>query len=99
MTNDQFKTSIMYKTLFGLLLCLPFWVSGQSFEWNTPSTPTPKVEAPTTSNLFTIQLGTFFQPKLSDFAGVKEVGQIYCEDSNDRFHEIFCSHSIIKYAK
>jgi len=39
--------------------------------------------------LYTIQVGTFYQPKLTDFTALQKVGQIYATDKEAEFYSIF----------
>ena len=63
----------MYKFLCSLLL-LPVFLTAQSTVDN---------------KRYTIQVGTFYKPKLTDFAALQKVGQIYATDKEAEFQHIF----------
>ncbi len=82
----------MYKFIIGLLLGVPLLGGAQVVQWDTPSntrtTPTPTIEK-TESTIYTVQVGTFKHPKLADFRAIRELGQLYSEESGDQFYEVF----------
>ena len=63
----------MYKVLYSLLF-LPAFLVAQTTADN---------------KLYTIQVGTFHQPKLADFGALQQVGQVYATDKEADFHTIF----------
>ena len=66
----------MYKILYSLLL-LPAFLVAQS---------------PADNKLYTIQVGTFHQPKLADFAALQKVGQVYATGKEADFHNIILGY-------
>jgi len=64
----------MYKFLCSLLLLLPVFLMAQSTIIN---------------KRYTIQVGTFYQPKLTDFTAIQPIGQIYASNKEREFQTIF----------
>ena len=72
-TSKSRLNTFMYK-FFLFLLLLPSCLLAQTAAQN---------------KLFTIEIGTFHQPKLSDFAALKDIGLVYATAEEGQFHQIF----------
>jgi len=84
----------MNKFLYSLLLICPLTLMGQVFKWEEPkarTTPPPaQVEVEKSgSNLYTIQLGTFYEPTLKEFQAIQGLGPIYCVKNEDQSYQVF----------
>lgn len=87
----------MYKIIaYSFLLLGPFVLNAQVFRWEDPkvSPPTPpaaaevEVEKSGTA-LYTIQLGTFYEPTLADFKAIEDLGPLYCVKGKNNIYQVF----------